>query len=70
VTRTDLGHAFIEPKLNPIHEAAVYLLRALMLRLDATALYAAMDRKRQQDGVSWEHVSRRIGVSAFADAHR
>ena len=35
-----------------------------MKRLDAKALYVAMDAERQARGISWEQLSREIGVSA------
>ena len=35
-----------------------------MLRFDANALYAALDRQRQARGLTWAEVARMIGVSS------
>ena len=34
-----------------------------MKRFDAKALYAALDRKRQEQGLTWQQVGKAIGVS-------
>jgi len=33
-------------------------------RFDSQALYAALDQQRQQRGITWQELSREIGVSA------
>jgi len=35
-----------------------------MKRFDAKALYAALDRKRQDEELTWQQLARAIGVSA------
>lgn len=35
-----------------------------MKRFDSQALYAALDKQRQERGISWQELSRAIGVSA------
>ena len=35
-----------------------------MKRFDSQALYAALDKQRQERGVTWQELSREIGVSA------
>ena len=34
-----------------------------MKRFDASALYAALDRRRQAEGLSWQQLGRVVGVS-------
>ena len=40
-----------------------------MKRFDSQALYAALDRQRQERGITWQELSREIGVSACTIAH-
>lgn len=35
-----------------------------MKRFDSQALYTALDKQRQERGITWQELSREIGVSA------